>query len=109
MKYAYISLFIIGIVFTVFPIIRLFNPNFGVSKALILRLEKRNTKKLYMISHNIISVILAAVCIAGVFLPEKYKLVVCMPLLVATFIAVISCNMKFIGTPWAYVSSKKVK
>ena len=109
MKYWEIYLSVVAVVFMIVPVVRLFVPFFGISKPLRRRLEEKNTVKPYLISHNIISVILAAVCIAGVFLPEKYKLVVCMPLLVATFIAVIYCNMKFIGTPWAYISSKKVK
>ena len=109
MKYWEIYLSVVAVVFMIVPVVRLFVPFFGISKPLLRRLEEKNTVKPYLISHNIISVILAAVCIAGVFIPEKYKLVVCMPLLVAIFIAVIYCNMTFIGTPWAYISSKTVQ
>lgn len=100
-------LFIVGALIISYVVVRFFYPNFCFSKSLIALLQKRGTKKGFIVAHNINGLLLGATLILTCFLPEHLKLHYCMPLLLIIFLSVLICNKIFVGTIWAYVPKSR--
>lgn len=93
-----------GAMMIIIVIIRLFtNPFLFIGESLVGYLEAQETTKGFLIWHNINGFLLGAVLILSGVLPEELIRQCWFPLLFIIFLSVIICNLKFVGTPWAYV------
>lgn len=101
-----ISLWVAGVLLILSVAVRFFIPTWGLSKALVSRLNSRKTTKGFLICHNINGGLLGAILIVSGFLPDYLKLRVCLPLLAIVFISVLVSNKICIGTFWAYVPNR---
>lgn len=95
-----------GIFLIISVVVRFFVPTWGLSKALVSRLNSRKTTKFFLICHNINGGLLGAILIVSGFLSDYLKLRVCLPMLLIVFISVLISNKICIGTFWAYIPNR---
>lgn len=95
-----IYLYVLGGLFVLCSIIRVFYPQFIISKKLLARLDDYGTKKEYLINRKVIEALLGIILIIAGYLPEDEKLPICIPLLIIIFIGVLVNNKIYIGSFW---------
>lgn len=93
-------LIFVGLYVLIYPVVRLFRPQFGFSQKVWREIESLENKRGYLIWNNINSFLLSGSVFAAVFLPDKLRIPCIMPVIGCIVISCLVCNKKHFGVFW---------